>query len=297
MKSLKTYPFIVILVLAVACSERIVVSDADALGLRFKVKSMDESLYIAYNSFDNIVLDKKIYHHRYQFHYDSRYKSVEKNFYYNKSPHDSTFIQPTVNTPQSDFSLNRFPSSFKEPEYCLADYQYIADSLTVVDFRDTAGNLLHYISKKYANNRLQSEERYTGSGKLITKSRFWYNSKNQLINKTVFYENDYRETHYSYSAGEKFETGGEFNCRYRFDINSRVSSKKTYRGTTLLSETKLYYNDYGDLATTREIDASGATRTTLYEYSYDSNRNWTVCVEYNYTGNIFVRKREITYYS
>jgi hypothetical protein len=166
-----------------------------------------------------------------------------------------------------------------------------------VEFFDSAGNLTHYINKKYANNRLISEEQYTASGQLISKSRFWYNSKNQLFNKTVFYKNNYRETHYSHSAGEKFETGEEFNYRYRFDINSRVSNKKTYRGTTLLSEMQLYYNNFGDLVMTHETDKTGVMRKTLYDYTYDSNRNWTVCVEYNYTGNIFVRKRKITYYS
>jgi hypothetical protein len=166
-----------------------------------------------------------------------------------------------------------------------------------VDFLDKENNLKFYASKRYADNRLLSEEKYSGSGKLISKSKFWYNSKNQLQNKTVFYENDYREINYIYSTGEKFETGNEFNYHYRFDINGRISSQKAYRGITFESETCFSYDDYGNVIMRQEIDKNNVIKKTLYDYIYDVNKNWILCVEYNHSGNIFVRKREITYYS
>jgi hypothetical protein len=288
----KIYRIIAALTLFASCSEGVIVSDADSLGLRFKVKSMDESFYLAYNSFDNIVLYKKIYHHTYQFYYDSRYKSVEKNFYYNKLPHDSI-----INLMKSDSASEYFPFAFKEPEYYFMDYKYVCDSLTVIDIFDKHGNLTNCINRKYADNRLLSEEKYAGSRNLISKSKYWYNSGNQLINKTVFYENGYRETNYTYPAGEKRESGDEFNYRYKFDINSRISSVKTYRGIAFVSETRYYYNDYGNVIMSQERENTGNIKKTQYDYAYDSSGNWILCVEHSHSGNIFVRKRNITYYN
>jgi hypothetical protein len=176
------------------------------------------------------------------------------------------------------------------------NYKYVFDSLTVIDVFDEHGNLINYINKKYTGNRLLSEEKYAGSY-LISKSKFWYNSGNQLLNKTIFYENGYRETNYTYSAGEKLESGDEANYRYKFDINSRISSIKTYRGITFISEMCYYYNDYGNVIMTQEVDNNGGIKKTQYDYTYDSNKNWIMCVEYSYSGNIFVRERKITYYS
>jgi hypothetical protein len=166
-----------------------------------------------------------------------------------------------------------------------------------LDFFDRQGNLQKYINRKYSDNRLLCEEKYSASGSLISKSKFGYDSRNKLLNKTVFYDNGYRETNYAYSTGTKSETGYGFNYHYRFDINGRISSKKIYKGTVPLSEISFYYNDYGDVIATYEIDRKGTVRKILYDYTYDSNNNWLLCVEYNDTGNIFVRKREITYYN
>jgi hypothetical protein len=105
------------------------------------------------------------------------------------------------------------------------------------------------------------------------------------------------ETNYAYSVGEKFETGGEFNYHYQFNINGRISNKKTYKDLIPISETYFYYNDSGDMIERREVYEDGTVNKTLYNYTYDSKNNWILCIEYNYTGNIFVRKREITYYS
>jgi hypothetical protein len=202
-----------------------------------------------------------------------------------------------VNVSKSDSVKQYFPFAYKEPEYYAVNYKYVSDSVVTLDFLDKQGNLINYINRKYANNRLIVEEKYLGQDSLISKSRFRYDSGNRLQNKTIFYENDYVETNYAYSTGEKFETGNEFNYRYRFDINGRISSKKTYKGIIFLSETSFYYNDYGDVVVQREVDKKGVIKKTQYEYAYDSGNNWILCVEYNYTGNIFVRKREITYYT
>jgi hypothetical protein len=166
-----------------------------------------------------------------------------------------------------------------------------------VDFFDQQDRLMYYINKTYANNRRLSEEKYSASGKPVVKSKFWYNSKNQLQNTTVFYENDRRETYYTYSPGEKFETGEEFNSLYRFDVNGRISSQTTYDGVTFVSVKRFSYDAYGNVTMTLETDKNNHIKKTLYDYVYDFNSNWTLCVEYNYSGNIFVRKRTIIYFS
>jgi hypothetical protein len=285
-----------ILVLFTSCGERIIVSDLDSLGLRYKVKSVDESLYTAYSSFDSIVLHKKIYRYKYDFHYDCRYKAIEKTFYCGRS-HDTVFYDSTFDARASDSVKNHFPYIYKEPEYYSVNYKYESDSLATLEFSDKHGNLKNYINRRYVNKRLLSEEKYSGSGTLISKSGFLYDSENRLTCKTIFFQNNYMETYYTYSAGEKLETCDEFNYRYKFNINGRVSSKKTYRGIILLSETRFHYNDYGEVVMRRETGRDGLIMKTLYEYTYDSENNWILCVEYNGTGNIFVRKRNITYYN
>jgi hypothetical protein len=285
-----------ILFLFSACNERTVASDVDSLGLRHKVKSLDESFYIAYNSFNNIILQKKLYQLKYKFDNDCRYASVEKNLFYNTFPDDSVFKYLTADSVKTDSIKNSFPFSLKELDYWFVDYRYLSDSATIVEFYDVQGNLKDYIYRKSAGNRILSESKYSGSGELISKSGFRYNQGKKLLNKTIFFKNGYLEQNYTYSRGNKIETDNEFNHRYKFDVYGRQTNKKTYKGATFISETSFYYNDYGDIIMTQEI-GRGSLKKNLYNYTYDSNRNWTLCIEYNHTGNIFVRKREITYYS
>jgi hypothetical protein len=280
-----------------ACNERIVASDVDSLGLKNKVKSLDESFYIAYNSFNNIILQKKLYQFKYKFDNDCRYTSVEKNLFCNKFPVDSTFKYLKVSdSAKIDSVKNSFPFTFKEPEYWFIGYKYFSDSVAIVEFYDEHANLKDYIYRKYTDNHILSESKYSGSSELISKSGFQYNSENKLLNKTVFYKNGYLQKNYTYPRGKKIETDNEFSHRYKFNIDGRPTNKKTYKGAMFVSETCFYYNDYGDMIMTQEIGSDGLKKT-LYNYTYDSNHNWTLCIEYNYTGNIFVRKREIIYYS
>jgi hypothetical protein len=293
MYRIKTYCLLATLVLLSSCGERTAVSDLGSLGLRHRVKSVDESFYLAENRFNSIVLQKKLYQYKYQFYNDCRYKSVEKKLF----PCNRIFLDSIPNIVQPDSAENLFPHAFKEPGYCFINYKYLQDSVTDMETFDAYGNLISYTRRKYSNNRLLSEEKYSGHGNLISKSELWYGSDNKLQNRTVFYENRYLETDWAYSAGEKFESGNEFNYRYKFDINGRVSNKKTYKGVALASETHYYYNDYGDITLTLETDSEGMLKKTLYDYTYDLNGNWLLCVEYDSTGNIFVLKRKITYYS
>jgi hypothetical protein len=219
---------------------------------------------------------------------------VEKKFYYNKLPYCPDSID---NASKSDSIKQCFPFAYKEPEYSFVNYKY-ADSLTILEFFDRQGELKNYINRKYANKRLQYEEKYSGTGDLISKTRFLYNHENKLTNKTIFYKDNYVKTDYTYSIGKKIETGGdEFDYHYQFDVNGKISSKKTYKNITLVAEMFFYYNNYGDIIETRRVYENRTVNKTLYSYTYDSRNNWILCIEYNYTGNIFVRKREITYYS
>jgi hypothetical protein len=285
------------LVLFASCSERITVSDLDALGLRYKVKSMDESFYLAYSSFDSIALHRKIYQHNYSFHHDCRYKSIEKTFYCGQSPDQVSVDSISDVPPAPDSITQQFPLAYKEPEYCLVNYRYAADSLATLEFFDRQGRLTSYVNRQYASSRLLSEEKYSGSGALISKSGYRYDSENRLTGKTIFFQNNYMETCYTHSAGEKLETCDELSHRYKFDINGRISSKKTYRGMTFLSEIRFHYNSHGETVMRQEISRDGTVMKTLYEYTYDAGNNWILCVEYNCTGNIFIRKRKITYYN
>jgi hypothetical protein len=197
---------------------------------------------------------------------------------------------------EHDSTANVFPDLFKEPD-CHINYKYISDSFVRLEFFDPQDNPLKYIDRQYEHKRLMSEMKYAGSGDMISKSVFRYDAHNKLLSKTVFYQNGYREIHCSYLTGEKFVSTDELNYQYRFDIQGRTVNRKTYEGTGFVSETLFYYNGYGDLTASYETDKNGIIKEIRYRYTYDANNNWTLCVEYNHTGNIFVRKREITYYN
>jgi hypothetical protein len=271
-----------------SCGERIAVSDLASLGLKHRVKSVSESFYIAENRFNSIVLQTRLYQYKYHFYHNCRYKSVEKRLF--------PFRDSIPNTSQQYPAQPSFPHAFKEPEHCFIHYKY-QDSVTYLETFDAHGNLISRTHRKYSDSRLLSEEKYSEQGSLISKSELWYGSDNKLQNKTVFYENRYTETEWAYSADEKFESGSEYNYRYKFDINGRIANRKIYRGVAFVSETYYHYNDYGDVAVMRETDSDGTLKKTLFDYTYDQNGNWLMCVEYSSTGNIFVRRREITYYT
>jgi hypothetical protein len=268
-----------------SCNERVTVSDADALGLKSRVKTLNESFYLSRNAFDSIVLQQEIYSVKYEFHNNCNFKSIEKNFPCNSN---------AGNVPDS--LKKAFPFAFMEQDYSILKYRYLSDSVTSLECFGKNNELQYKIVKNYKNDRLATENKYSGQGALLSKSGFWYDDKGRMINKTVFYRDSYAETHYAYMLKEKLESDNDFIYKYTYDINGTVVNKKTYKGANLTTETYFFYNEHNDVVTVKEIDSDGALRKTLYEYTYDENKNWIMRVEHNYTGNIFVTKREITYY-
>lgn len=274
-----------------ACSERVVVSDTDSLGLRFRVKAMNESFHLAHNSFDNVLLHRKIYEYRYEFDGDCRFKSIEKKLFH--AENDRFSVDSLAPDPEQNPAL----SSIKEPEYAMIRFRYLADSALVQEFFDRQGTRLSSVHRRLKNGKPTGEEKYSDSGTLIYKAVFWYDSRNRLKNKTVFYPAAYSESQYVYSPGEKLETNSDFNYRYKFDLDGKTLKREKYRGTKLLSETNYSYNLQGDVVSERETSSDGDLRKILFEYTYDDRNNWTVCVERDQSGNIFVKKREISYFS
>ncbi|MDR0560758.1 MAG: hypothetical protein LBG92_11370 [Prevotellaceae bacterium] len=272
-----------------SCSEHIAVNDVDALNLRFRVKTINESFYIAQNSFNNIILRKKIYEYKYLFDYDCRSKLLQKEIFINNSP------AAACDSACSDSVKNRFPFAMKEPDYSLVRFSY-SDTATVSEWYDRNENMFMYSIQTNINNRPDSEEVFSASNDLISKTKFWYDSRNRPVNKTVFYQTGYSETLYEYSTSEKTETDSEFTYIYRYRLDGRVAGKKTYRGIAPVSETLYFYNRFGDAVLEKETFNNGEVRKTACEYTYDSKNNWILCVEYNHSGNIFVRTRTITYY-
>lgn len=284
---------IIILIFAVfiSCSERIAVSDAGSLGIRFKAKNMDESFYLAQTFLDSLVLHKKIYEHRYEFDYYGRYKSIEKNRLLNINDIES--VNDSIN---SDSITMVFPFLFKEDEYMLTKFDYPSDTLSIAEYFDSENKLVSSLHKSLRYNRTISEKQFSPTGTLIGGINYRYDTRNRMVQKVAFNETGYTETNYAYSMDEKTETENDCACIYRYDIYGKVISKKMYRGVKQLSEISYGYNNHGDLVAETEIDSDGGVKKNRYEYVYDSQNNWKVCMEYNFSGNIFVRTRTITYY-
>ncbi|MDR2466603.1 MAG: hypothetical protein LBD35_04345 [Prevotellaceae bacterium] len=283
---------ILLLLLLSSCSERVIVSDADSLGLRFRVKTMNESFHLANNSFDNVLLHRKIYEYKYEFDGDCRFKTIEKKLF----SAENEIFDPIADSLAADSKRSPAFSSIKDPEYAMIKFRYFADTALMQEFFDRRGNRLSYIEHRIRNGKPAGEEKYSDAGTLIYKAVFWYDSQNRLKSKTVFYPAAYSESQYVYSSGEKFEMNSDFNYRYKFDLEGKTVKKNKYSGTKLLSETNYSYNIHGDVVSERETSADGDLRKTLFEYTYDERNNWTVCVERDLLGNIFVKKREISYF-
>ena len=282
-------------VLLIACNERVIVSDADSLNLSYRVKTLKEDFYFAHNSFNNLVLQNKLYTYKYEFNKDCSFNTIEKEYFYNTKLVCEDSVFENCDTIKIDSVNNSFPFVYKEPEYYKLTYNYTSDSLVKLLFYNKNGDLISYINRIFTDSKLSSEEKYWDTV-LISKSKYWYNTNNQLANKTVFYRNNYYENSYVYSLKEKLETDNEFNYRYVYNIKGQIVNKKTYRGTSFISEVCYYYNKQGDLILEQYSYKNGEIKKTLYDYTYDNKNNWILCIEYNCTGNIFVKKREITYY-
>jgi hypothetical protein len=252
---------------------------------------MEERFYLAQNVLDSIILKKKIYENRYEFDYYSRYKSIEKNLILNIN--DFTLLNDSINT---DSLMNVFPFSFKENEYILTKFNYLSDTLLLEEYFDRNGKQISSINKIYGNGRILNEKQFLTDGTVVSKINYSYDTRNRLVHKITFMENGYTETHYSYSMDEKTETENSSSCIYRYDVHGKIISKKIYSGVKQIAETTYGYNINGDMVAETEINVNGEVEKNRYEYVYDNKNNWKVCVEYNFSGNIFVRTRNITYY-
>ncbi|MDR2563707.1 MAG: hypothetical protein LBC98_07165 [Prevotellaceae bacterium] len=285
-----------------ACNERAVVSDADGLGLRGKIKSMNEEFFIGRSSFDKIVPEKSLYKYSYSFDYWGKYLEVEKYYEFSRTekPDSCAAVGDSICNSTVDSLQNQHPTMIKEPQYVLEKYKYVSDSTVIVNVYDETGKLSEYEERHYKNGKLTSVERFSACDDvLLSKESFLYDLSNRLINKTVFYPKNYVESKYRYSRNKKYESYNYSfkNYAYRFDLNGLTVEKETYSGNVLLAITKYSYNDYGDLVAEQESDMlAKAMKETGYEYEYDASGNWTLCVERRPDGNIFIRKRNMIYY-
>ena len=285
-----------------ACNERAVVSDADGLGLRGRVKTMNEEFFIGRSAFDKIVPEKSLYKYSYSFDYWGRYLNAEK--YYEFSRPDKadscSAVNDSIYSQTGDSLRNQYPATIKEPRYVLERYKYVSDSTVIVNVYDEAGKLAEYEERHYKNDKLTSVERFSAEDDvLVSKESFLYDLSNRLINKTVFYPKNYVETKYRYSRNKKYESYNYSfrNYVHRFDLNGLTVEKETYSGNVLMSITKYSYNNYGDPIAEQETDMlAKAVKETAYEYEYDTHGNWTLCVERRPDGNIFIRQRRVIYY-
>jgi nuclear transport factor 2 (NTF2) superfamily protein len=270
---------------------------------------MDEEFFIARVSFDKVIPEKSLYKHRYSFDYWCRYTEVEKHYEFlisNKAEKDSivsdSIEMKIINDsiPPVQAEQKQAFATISEPEYVLEKYKYVSDSLVIVDIYDNTGVLTAYEERQYKRGKLTATGRFSAiDDALVAKESFRHDANNRLVNKTVFYPKNYVETKYHYSWNEKHESYNYsfVNFVYKFDLHGFTTRKERYSGNTLLAATVFIYNSFGDIICERETDMlANLVKEIAYEYEYDTNTNWTSCIERRPDGNIFIRKRNIIYY-
>lgn len=302
-----------------ACSGKITVSDADNLALRGNVKAVKEDFFLAGNSFDRVVPEKILYMRSYTFDKRGNFLEIvrEDMLYRPKQAcptldtlvneqamdsiplsTDSVKISVTSLVPKTDNDELKY--GIGEEPYALEKYVYTNDSICIVNIFDRDNKIIAYEERRYSGDKLVQINRYAAlRDVLLSKMNFTYDGKGQLIGKTTYYEKKYYEVSYKHGFGKKYESYNYnfVNYEYCFNLDGQISRKRKYNGKNLLSTTRYTYNEKGDVEEESESDDNmGLVRETKYSYQYDEYGNWTECIERRFDGNVFLRKRMISYH-
>ena len=128
-----------------------------------------------------------------------------------------------------------------------------------------------------ANNRLIERTDFVTGVKGGIKTQYTYNANDSLVSTKIFKANLPKNTTTATFSNNKKQN--------EININGRLKTVHTYT-----------YNDKGDLSKD-SINTNGKSSEITYEYTYDTQGNWTTRTQYNDGKVKEMIQRDIEYYS
>ena len=157
-------------------------------------------------------------------------------------------------------------------------YIYKGSLLQKITFVNTKKRETTQSTFKYdANNRLIERTDFVTGVKGGIKTQYTYNANDSLVSTKIFKANLPKNTTTATFSNNKKQN--------ETNINGRLKTVHTYT-----------YNDKGDLSKD-SINTNGKSSEITYEYTYDTQGNWTTRTQYNDGKVKEMIQRDIEYYS
>ena len=157
-------------------------------------------------------------------------------------------------------------------------YIYKGSLLQKITFVNTKKRETTQSTFKYdANNRLIERTDFVTGVKGGIKTQYTYNANDSLVSTKIFKANLPKNTTTATFSNNKKQN--------ETNINGRLKTVHTYT-----------YNDKGDLSKD-SINTNGKSSEITYEYTYDTQGNWTTRTQYNDVKVKEMIQRDIEYYS
>lgn len=187
------------------------------------------------------------------------------------------------------------------PEKTTTTYKYDTNGI-ILETKAAEDTVIKIKSFVYDNlgNCIETKEYNQGTGLLIDKSKFKYNSKNQLIAENNIKLADLRNRKIEYDANNNIAVE-IWSVKIKGEIELSSYTYKYNKNNFEIES--VYKNEVQEISiVTTEYDSANnpilkKTEDAIckYTYTFDNQNNWTKCIQIINDVQYIVTEREITY--
>lgn len=188
------------------------------------------------------------------------------------------------------------------PEKITTSYRYDTNDI-ILETKAAEDTVIKIKSFVYHNlgNCIETKEYNQGTGTLINKSEFKYNEKNKLIDENSINGPNITNRSFKYDANNNI---AEEIRSHKIDETIELSSYTYKYNNENLEIESVYKNEEQEISiVTTAYDSTNnpILKTTenaicKYTYTYDTQNNWTKCIQIINDVQYIVTEREIVYY-
>ena len=187
------------------------------------------------------------------------------------------------------------------PEKIATTYKYDTNDI-IIETKAEEDTVIKIKSFVYDNlgNCIETKEYNQGKGLLIDKSEFKYNSNNQLLEVNSSNVTNSTNRSFKYDANNNLEeefwthkTDGEIHTTsytYKYNQNN-LEIESVYRN----EEHEIYIITTAYDSANNPILKTTEDAICKYTYTYDTQHNWTKCIQIINDVQYIITEREITY--